>query len=135
MPVLAVGCAECGCLRDVVPVELDVPDWPSEHPLDCRTVFAGALAEREGLDRVCRARAIDAFWQLPAGERHFEAGALHVGPCVRLIRVAGVEQLLGGCDGKRRVNGGELPEWFDGSHRDLAGGELVLKLLGKLEDS
>ena len=33
------------------------------------------------------------------------------------------------------MDAGELPERLDRPHRDLAGGELVLELLGELEDS
>ena len=127
--------AERACLSNVGPVELDMLDRPSEHSLDCRKVPAGALAERERPDRVRGVQAVDAFWQLPAGERHLERRALHVGPRVRLIRIARLKHLLSGRDGKPRVNAGELPERFHCPHRDLAGRELALELLRELEDS
>ena len=80
-------------------------------------------------------RAIDAFGQLAACERHLEGRALHVGPRVWLIRVAGVEHLLSGRDREPGVDAGELSERLDCSYGDLTGRELALELLGELQDS
>ena len=134
LPVLAVGRPERARLRDVVAIELDVFDRPAEHPLDRREVLPCAVAERERLDRVRGVRAIDAFGQLPARERDLERRALDVGPGVRLVRLAGVEHLLGGRDGQPGMDAGELPERLDRSHRDLAGRDLALKLSRELQD-
>ncbi len=135
MPVLAVSRAERASLRDVVPVELDVLDRSSEHLLDSREVLACAVAERERLDRIRGVRAVDAFGQLAACERYLEWRALHVGPGVRLVRVAGVEHLLSGRDREPGMDAGELSERLDCSYGDLTGRELALELLGELQDS
>ncbi len=135
VPVLAVSGAERASLRDVVSVELHVLDRPSEHLLDCHEVLTCAVAERERLDRVRGVRAIDAFGQLVGGERHLERRALHVGPRVWLVRVAGVEHLLSGRDRKPGVDAGELSERLDCSYGDLTGREFALELVGEFQDS
>ena len=127
--------AERASLRDVVSVELDVLDRPSEHLLDRREVLTAAVAERERVDRIRGVWAIDAFGELAACERHLEWRALQVGPRVWLIRVAGVEHLLGGRDREPGVDAGELPERLDCSYGDLTGRELALELVGELQDS
>ena len=78
--------------------------------------------------------AVHAVGQLLAGDRDFERCAFHVGPGVRLVRLARVEHLFDGRAGEPGVDAGELCERLDRAHGDLAGRDPRVKLDREFQD-
>jgi hypothetical protein len=72
--------------------------------------------------------------QLVAGDRNVERRALDVSPGVRLVAVTRVEHLVGRGGGQAGVDALESRERLDRTQRYVLSGDLLLKLLGELED-